>query len=225
MVRVNASKAWTKQDYSKFRAMIETEVWLIERFHQDFSSYFIGDFVHWNTRVLPSNVPKSASPDVVRFAWRQSKRTIRRLAPWVLTLTFKVLDAIDKTTKSAIPTAFSLSPELQTKSVELFRLLKSPRNEIVHGKKYSVKSLFSETTPTGKAVFEDYLVVKPRKNQRWLVSLPDLFSIAHLVVEIANLVSVSHPSCKDIKRAYDEYNTLHSIRGFPQITRLRSTRS
>jgi hypothetical protein len=143
-----------------------------------------------------------------------------------LALTFKVLDAIDKKTKSATPTAFSESPKLGAISVELFRLLKDARNEIVHGKQYSVRSLYSETTATGKKVFEDYLAVEPKKNQRWLVSLPDLFLIAYLVVSIARAVSVSRPSRKDIKSAYDQYNALRLMRGFPQIVDLtnRQTR-
>jgi hypothetical protein len=43
-------------------------------------------------------------------------------------------------------------------------------------KQYSVSSLYSEITATGKKVFEDYLVVEPKKNRGWLVSLPDLNS-------------------------------------------------
>jgi hypothetical protein len=68
MIRTKTSNAWVKQDYSEFRRMIDTEIWLIERFDRDFVSYYVADFVDWTDRVLPSNIPRRASFPVVRYA-------------------------------------------------------------------------------------------------------------------------------------------------------------
>ena len=89
----------------------------------------------------------------------------------------------------------------------------------MHGREYSVRSLRHDTPTAGRTISEDYLVVEVRKKDKWLIALPDLFSIAHFVASLAKVVSTGRPAREDIRYLEEDKDTLVLSGVLPQIGR------
>jgi len=202
-------------EYAEFRETIETEVWLIDRFYHDFASYYIGpDF---GPVILPSTLPKNASKSLTEYAMKQNRLTMRRLAPWILAITFKAVDCIKKKTdKNRLPVAFVRFPNLKVVCDLLFNLLKDARNEIVHARKYRVQPV-KYIEPMKKAYYEDFLVVRTKRNALWKIALPDLFGIAFLVTLLTDLVGNPRPSRRKITEVYEYIEFIKTVGYFREV--------
>jgi len=190
-------KCWRPSEYRAFRKKIAVEVWLINRFADDFGL--------WDWMTTPSYFPKRVSRWIEMRLASHTRETLFYIIPWIFVMGYKILEAILESSKRRKPVAFSKYPVLHEICQILHDKFRKGRNKIVHTGKYGVS--------------RDHLVVEDER--RRVVAKMDVYDVIFFSMFAADLGTVlmtRRLSSGKMGRTYNDIQALDCASLIPKET-------
>jgi hypothetical protein len=196
-----SGKSWRSSEYVAFWNKITTEVWMIERFVEDWGL--------WDLGIKPSYFPKIMSQKALRHLAKETSKATSYLIPWIFVMTYKIMEVIHETTRERVPVTFSKHPVLLQVCENLRERFRKARNKIVHVGKYGV---YAFPYREGKKTFyDDCLMVRDEKSRRVIrISIYDVLCVGFFISYLTRAIRDKRIRGSYLEAAYDHIEPLES---------------
>jgi hypothetical protein len=192
--------SWRFLEYYAFWNKVASEVWMIDRFLEDFGLFELG--------LKPAYYPRRIPRRAFSHMSKENQRMLTYLVPWVLVMTYKILEVVHESTRTKRPKTFRQYPDLLEVCESLRERLRKARNKVVHVGKYGAYAFYH--VEQGKKVFDDnYLIVRDERNRRVVkISLYDVSFAGVFAAYLARAVRKKRVRGSDLQLVYDQVEAL-----------------